>query len=414
MFGSTPLEIIARLPALLIGVVCHEGAHALAADRLGDPTPQKDGRLSLDPRVHFSSLGALFILLAPVGWGKSVSFNPAKFYSPLRGTAKVAFAGPLASLVVATITSILHFLLFRVAPPANTNMLSLVLRNIMFFNLFLAFFNLLPFGPFDGNKVLAVLSPKMAKKFAKITFSSCGFLLLIFFFFHELLQLLFLPVVLFVQLLVTGGLALNLFVLTFVSLTVYLFCRSFPKEGEGEDRKLSFAISFRKLLSISSVFLGVVLLYFSYQSWRLNTEKTKSFELLQKNGISGTARITQKTADGLVVSIYQKGIGNVEEFISAQSVAHLLKAGDETEVIYTVDGSGRPTNIRLKLEFTKEPPIGYLFLFLLGFHLPLLAKFLIWPGKNAHFGQAQVLDDGVTIQGEFRVLSINESSSEKS
>src|SRR6266581_4228804 len=95
------LRLVLQLPALLIAVTVHELAHALVADRLGDPTARALGRLTLNPLPHIDPLGALAFVLAGFGWAKPVPVNANHFRNPLRDMTWVAVAGPIANFLAA-------------------------------------------------------------------------------------------------------------------------------------------------------------------------------------------------------------------------------------------------------------------------------------------------------------------------
>src|SRR6266705_2946411 len=95
------LRLVLQLPALLIAVTVHELAHALVADRLGDPTARALGRLTLNPLPHIDPLGALAFVIAGFGWAKPVPVNALNLRHPMRDMALVAAAGPLSNFVVA-------------------------------------------------------------------------------------------------------------------------------------------------------------------------------------------------------------------------------------------------------------------------------------------------------------------------
>ena len=403
MLEMSLLDIIARLPALVIGIVCHEGAHALTADRLGDPTPQKDGRLTLDPRAHLTQLGTLFIIFGPFGWGRSVRYDPSRFYSPIRGSAKVAFAGPLASMLVATFSAVIYSALY--GSTMATSILAKVLLNLVFLNTILAFFNLLPFGSFDGNKVLAALSPKMAKKLSRISISGCAFLLIILFFFKELVELILLPAFLVLSLSLQGGLLVNLMILLFFSLTAWLFVRSIKNPEE------SFAISFRKLLTIVALCMGLTSWIYGAIVWRSNFIANKNIKQVEHKIVQGHGRVMKKEGSALSISVYDNLNGTFEATIDAADSE--LSVGDETKVFYRLDDFGRPTNVSLKEGSAPSKWDGHFVFFALGLVPFLLAHFLFWPGSDNHFGRAEVLEDGVTIQGQFRVLSSTTTKKDK-
>jgi Zn-dependent protease len=163
LFGD-PASFLQRLllqvPALLIAVTVHELAHALVADRLGDPTARSLGRLTLNPLPHIDPLGALAFVLAGFGWAKPVPVNARNFRNPLRDMTKVAVAGPIANFLTAFAALVLILVLKPAAliPEAALRALSYVYT----FNLVLGIFNLIPLPPLDGGHFLPYLLPRSA------------------------------------------------------------------------------------------------------------------------------------------------------------------------------------------------------------------------------------------------------------
>ena len=148
-------ELLARLSILLIALPVHEWAHAWVAYRLGDDTPRRDGRLTLDPRAHLDPVGALLILLTGFGWAKPVRFRPDVVrwrhrYGPLW----VALAGPMSNLALAVVAVLVILPVRRLWPSAM-----MFLYAFAFLNLILFFFNLLPIPPLDGSHVVRELFP---------------------------------------------------------------------------------------------------------------------------------------------------------------------------------------------------------------------------------------------------------------
>ncbi len=155
--------------ALLFGIGFHEFSHAYTAVRLGDLTPQYQGRVTLNPIAHLDPIGSLMIVLAGFGWGKPVQFNPYRLrMNPRVGTAFVSLAGPTANLILAVVFGLgLRLLMPVLLPAAETSVAAEVaLRSYGYFvyaNLILAFFNLIPLPPLDGSKILpGILPPDMA------------------------------------------------------------------------------------------------------------------------------------------------------------------------------------------------------------------------------------------------------------
>jgi Zn-dependent protease len=153
-------RLILQIPALLIAVTVHELAHALVADRLGDPTARSLGRLTLNPLPHIDPLGALAFVLAGFGWAKPVPVNARNFRNPLRDMTRVAAAGPIANFLAAFATLVLILVLkpAGILPEAALRALSYVYT----FNLVLGIFNLIPLPPLDGGHFLPYLLPRGA------------------------------------------------------------------------------------------------------------------------------------------------------------------------------------------------------------------------------------------------------------
>jgi Zn-dependent protease len=154
------LRLVLQVPALLIAVTAHELAHALVADRLGDPTARSLGRLTLNPLPHIDTFGALAFVLAGFGWAKPVPVNAQNFRNPLRDMAKVAAAGPIANFLAAFAALVLMLVLkpAGILPETALRALSYVYT----FNLVLGIFNLIPLPPLDGGHFLPYLLPRRA------------------------------------------------------------------------------------------------------------------------------------------------------------------------------------------------------------------------------------------------------------
>ena len=172
-------DIAVWLVPLVIAIVFHEVAHGLVARRLGDPTAEQKGRLTLNPLRHVDPFGTIVLPMllaishAPVfGWAKPVPVNYRRLNNPRRDMVLVALAGPGMNLLLALVgTAILAATIMgwggaRSGAPAfvAANALNFVLINI-----FLAVFNLLPVPPFDGGHVVEGLLPRgAARSFRKV------------------------------------------------------------------------------------------------------------------------------------------------------------------------------------------------------------------------------------------------------
>jgi len=155
------IETLIWLPAILVGVTFHEFAHGWAAYRLGDPTPYQQGRLTINPLPHIDWLGFFMLVFFKFGWAKPVQVDPRRFeiVSPKTGMMLVSLAGPGMNLGLA----LLGMILLRILPVASTTPAAIwaqvLLQPLVYINLILAAFNLIPVPPLDGSKILAGILP---------------------------------------------------------------------------------------------------------------------------------------------------------------------------------------------------------------------------------------------------------------
>ena len=175
MSQTIVFEIAVWLVPLVIAIVFHEVAHGLVARRLGDPTAESKGRLSLNPIKHIDPFGTVILPMllalshAPMfGWAKPVPVNYSRLNSPRRDMVLVALAGPGMNLILALVgTAIL-----AATVEAKTGVGAFIAANALNFvaiNIFLAIFNLLPVPPFDGGHVVeGLLPPGPAQSFRKL------------------------------------------------------------------------------------------------------------------------------------------------------------------------------------------------------------------------------------------------------
>ncbi|MCX7688262.1 MAG: site-2 protease family protein [Fimbriimonadales bacterium] len=159
------IDVVLWLMAVLLSLTVHEFAHAKYADWAGDPTPRRQGRVTLNPIAHLDPLGTLLIIMVALsgfgfGWGKPVEVNPGYFRNPRRDWVMCAFVGPLSNILLA----VLFALILRLAPIPDpeslfNNIFLLFALYMVITNVGLAVFNMLPIHPLDGSKVLSGFLP---------------------------------------------------------------------------------------------------------------------------------------------------------------------------------------------------------------------------------------------------------------
>ncbi|RLC28771.1 MAG: site-2 protease family protein [Deltaproteobacteria bacterium] len=152
---------VVRIPVLLFAITIHEYAHGRAALQLGDPTARNMGRLSLNPLPHIDLFGAICLFLFNFGWAKPVPVDPRYFRNIRRDIIIMSLAGPFANILVAFLAGIL--IRYALLP---SELYCTALIYMLFMNIGLGLFNLLPLPPLDGSHVLEnMLSPAAAQKY---------------------------------------------------------------------------------------------------------------------------------------------------------------------------------------------------------------------------------------------------------
>lgn len=201
VIGDAPAAFLILIAAfafsMLAGLAFHEFSHAYVADRLGDPTPRRMGRLTLNPRAHLDPVGSSMIFLVGFGWAKPVPVNPFHAANPRQAMALIASAGPLSNLVIAGLAGIpiqmglVPFFHPFVAPgivefaaqvwtESPGNLVGLFLGTVVLLNVILAVFNLVPLAPLDGFRVWVGLLPaELAAPLARLEPWGPGLLLLL-------------------------------------------------------------------------------------------------------------------------------------------------------------------------------------------------------------------------------------------
>jgi len=173
--------ILFQLIILLFSVMIHEVSHGTMAKELGDDTAEKMGRLTLNPLAHLDFFGSFLMPLLlyfttggkfVFGWAKPVPYNPLNLKHPRRDTALLAFAGPMANLLLALALGVIIRLNFL---PEN---IVYYLAYIVLINIGLAIFNLVPLPPLDGSKILLYFFPSQKLEIFLLQYGN--FLLILF------------------------------------------------------------------------------------------------------------------------------------------------------------------------------------------------------------------------------------------
>ena len=169
--------MIYRIPALLFAITIHEYAHAQCADSMGDRTARYLGRLTFNPMAHLDPIGALLLVVAGFGWAKPVPINPSNFRNRKEGILKVSFAGPAANLFLCFLAAFLMAFMNRFGMLSDGVYRFLLWMQL--YNVWFAFFNLIPVPPLDGSKILSeLLPPSTAWKYDNMV-GQYGFYILI-------------------------------------------------------------------------------------------------------------------------------------------------------------------------------------------------------------------------------------------
>jgi Zn-dependent protease len=145
--------------SLVVGFTVHEFAHAYVAYRFGDNTAKDQGRLTLNPAQHLDPIGTLLLLIAGFGWARPVPVQRSRFKNPKLAGILVSLAGPLSNFLVAFIAYALFFFFIGVSGFTVPSFIVNLLQMMVYLNVLLFVFNLIPVPPLDGYRVIEDLVP---------------------------------------------------------------------------------------------------------------------------------------------------------------------------------------------------------------------------------------------------------------
>lgn len=161
--NETVLDYMIKALVLFTAVPVHECAHAWAAEKMGDDTGRKQGRITLNPFAHLTLWGSLMMILVGFGWGRPVSVDPRNFKDPKKGMVLTSLAGPASNFIMAFLAMIVYkVLVFLSINDESTIMINIaiVFKLVAFINISLAVFNFLPIPPLDGSKIFNSILPE--------------------------------------------------------------------------------------------------------------------------------------------------------------------------------------------------------------------------------------------------------------
>lgn len=175
LLTTNPAAFVIVALALVLSLTVHEFAHAWSADKLGDSTPRRFGRVTLNPIKHLDPFGTLLLLIAGFGFAKPVPINPRNLGR--WGTLWVSAAGPISNILIALVAALLLRFL-----PSNPVVVT-VLLYVLSINIVLAVFNLIPIPLLDGSRIIGSLVPSLGRSLAQFEAQPFSFVIVMLFIF---------------------------------------------------------------------------------------------------------------------------------------------------------------------------------------------------------------------------------------
>jgi Zn-dependent protease len=213
-------NLIIYMVVLLLAISAHEAAHAWVSYKYGDDTAYQLGRVTLNPVKHTDPIGTLLLPIVSfifgamggplasiplIGWGKPTPVNPRNWTKYKQANVMVSIAGILANLLIAVISFTIFKLLISYGffndesfVEGFGKIIITLFNYLIFLNISLAIFNLLPFPPLDGSKVLSTFLPPSFQPFFDLM-EQFGFLILMALIYLGLIGLIMRPVFRLVQ-----------------------------------------------------------------------------------------------------------------------------------------------------------------------------------------------------------------------
>ena len=161
--NETILDYLIKALVLFTAVPVHECAHAWVAEKMGDDTGRKQGRITLNPFAHLTLWGSLMMILVGFGWGKPVMVDSRNFKNPKKGMVLTSLAGPASNFIMAFLSMIVYKVLAFLSFAKDSSTLGLIawaFKLITLINISLAVFNFLPIPPLDGSKIFNAILPE--------------------------------------------------------------------------------------------------------------------------------------------------------------------------------------------------------------------------------------------------------------
>ncbi len=209
-------KIAILAPPLLLSLTCHEVAHGWVAEKLGDPTARRLGRITLNPLKHLDLVGTLvFVVTQMIGWAKPVPVYPGNFKKPRQMMAIVAVAGPLMNVFLTLVATFLYHKTIPIVNELTINSPDSLALSIMYpvllmlqtgviINVALAVFNCIPLPPLDGGRIVnGLLSPEMAKQYSSM--EGFGFVIVIAMLVSGILDVTVFPIIYWILGFLLGG-----------------------------------------------------------------------------------------------------------------------------------------------------------------------------------------------------------------